>query len=475
MLIFHQLFPGSEIAKIAEQAGIDIQSVNLTSKNFLDLRAAIEEAYNTPAISTALDQRLQELRQQEEGNIYHNLKQRYPDQDQEEKIRDLSERIIEYRARTSENIIGLIVANRAIAFPSIAPAQQTPAQRKRDNMLKLQNHLLGNYAAQIIDIGLRSGLLRAIADAGGAIGDDTLAEKLGYALIYVQWWCKAAYAFELLNRDGQGQYTLAPDMQSLLLEPDDLDFLGDEFLLNTALFQEFQDFPSYLYTGQIRSRSEVDPRVRKFYQNLTQDDAFIITHLVLPQAPGVLDQLQNGESKILDIGTGAGDALVHYATCFPRAKIVGLDIDPPTVLLAQRKIAQEGRAYADRIEVRLGDANQLELRDEAPYDLITISLALHEIGVEYRNVLERVYQAIKPGGAVVVCEFYAAEGVAAYRNPTYQQWLSLHLHEILLGSIMIPSGEMPTLLVQAGFNLDRVRAIDHPINGYLMVLAEKEK
>src|SRR5215471_6473545 len=165
-LIFHQLFPGSEIARIAKQAGIDIRSVNLTSKNFMDLSAAIERAYNSQLIAQALNNKRQELEQNERRNISRAPIQRY--QNQQEKVDDLIRRIIDYRARTSEDIIELIVNNRVIEFPNTAPAQQTPDERKRDSMLKLQNYLLGNYAAQIIDIGLRSGLLRAIYAVGGA-------------------------------------------------------------------------------------------------------------------------------------------------------------------------------------------------------------------------------------------------------------------------------------------------------------------
>lgn len=431
---------------------------------------------------------MEDLKRDEKTSIDDNLKQTYlklqqiylkqeektqEEQAQEEKANDLSLRIIEYKARTDEDIVRRVAQSDAVR-DAIASLQITPdPNRKKANILKLEDYLLGNYAAQIVNIGLRAGLFRAIDAAGkaGGISDNALAKQLGFAPIYVQWWCKAAYAFELLDcnmQDGQAVYTLDSDMATLLLKPGDLDFLGDQFLLSAALFQEFHDFPTYLHTGQIKSRSNIDSRVHKFYQNLSEDDASIITHLVLEKLPK--DQVE----MVLDIGTGAGAALVHYATYFPKAKVVGLDIDLPTVLLAQRTIAQAVRVDPNldgRIEVRLGDANQLTGKDI--YDLITINLALHEMGIKYRNVLQDIHQILKPGGVVVICEFYAADGVAAYRNPVYQQWLSLHLHEVLLGSNMLSSKELQDCLKDVRFKLNRI--IDHPINGYLMVLAEKEK
>jgi predicted O-methyltransferase YrrM len=133
----------------------------------------------------------------------------------------------------------------------------------------------------------------------------------------------------------------------------------------------------------------------------------------------------------------------------------------------------------DRIEIRPGDATDLnDLSDDelSKYDLIIINLALHEMGREYRKVVRRVCQAVKEGGAVVICDFFAAskaEEVAAYRDLVYQQWLSLYLHQVLLGSSMISFEELRQFLERQDFNPPHV--IGHPINGYLIVVAEKKK
>jgi ubiquinone/menaquinone biosynthesis C-methylase UbiE len=482
-LIFHQLFPGGKVIEaLAKRPGG--LAANLTSKNFRDLRDAIAEAYKAGPVFEALQEKKRQLELEQKNVInlylkgaYSNIKQVYLKQEEQgqeekakdEKIDDLSERIIDYKSRTSKEVVDLVISAVLSSFEFKAEEKS-----KEAIIMKLENYLLGNYAAQIIDIGLRAGLFRAINEAGqSGISDATLAQQLGFAPTYVEWWCKAAYAFELLEceaKDAQEGdppvYKLDSDMATLLLKPDDLDFLGGEFLLSAALFEEFQEFPTYLYTGQVKSRSEVDARIHKFYQNLTEDDAPIITQLILDHIPeGVV-------KNILDIGTGAGTALIHYARHFTGAKVVGLDIDLPTVLLAQRTIAQVVRDDSQldsQIEVRLGDARQLSEKDT--YDLITMNLALHEMGVKYENVLKHVYDALTRGGVVVICEFYAAKVAAAYRNPAYQQWLSLHLHEILLGSHMFSSEELQALLESQGFQL--VRTIDHPINGYLMILAQK--
>jgi cyclopropane fatty-acyl-phospholipid synthase-like methyltransferase len=65
------------------------------------------------------------------------------------------------------------------------------------------------------------------------------------------------------------------------------------------------------------------------------------TDTVLPQAPQTLARLQHG-GRLLDIGAGAGYALVHYAQRFPAAEVVGLELNGPSVELARRAVAEAG-------------------------------------------------------------------------------------------------------------------------------------
>lgn len=62
---------------------------------------------------------------------------------------------------------------------------------KQDQWQKLFGYLLGNQAAWIADIGLKTGLFRAIAEAGdGGVADPVLAERLGFNRRCVAVWCR---------------------------------------------------------------------------------------------------------------------------------------------------------------------------------------------------------------------------------------------------------------------------------------------
>jgi SAM-dependent methyltransferase len=334
---------------------------------------------------------------------------------------------------------------------------------------RLAGYIVGYQATWITDIGLKTGLFDAIADASDGIGEDDLAECLGYDARYVQLWCRSAYAFEVLDWNEHTGYRLSPAMRRLLLDSTDPLFIGGRMQFFAALYEDFRAFPQYLRTGGTWPRSEHDPWLLEALKNTTKPDSSVWTETVLPQAPTILAQLEQG-GRVLDIGAGAGYAVVHYARRFPACDITGLEFDRPSYELAVRAIQESG--LSDRVEIRHGDANRLD--DIDAYDLITMSITLHETGGpdEWRNVLARAHRALRPGGAILVAELPYPDSPEAYRQqPAYRMLAGVQLHEALVGCAAITQGELPELLRAAGF-VD-VRVAEQPMPTRFVVLAEK--
>lgn len=347
----------------------------------------------------------------------------------------------------------------------------TEVDLKQTQWQKLFGYVLGNQAAWIADIGLKAGIFRAIADAGdGSTTDEALAQRLDYNLRYVQVWCRGAYAFELVDWDEQSGYRLAPYMESLLLDPSDPQFIGGRIQFYTALYEDYRAFPEYLRTGGVWPRSDHDPFLIEALKNTTKPDCVVFTEHVLPQAPETLEKLEQG-GKILDVGAGGGYHALHYAKRFPDGQVVGLEFDAPSLALARQTIAEAG--LGERVEFRHGDANELD--EENVYDLVTMSIALHETGgpSEYRNVLGRVRRALKPGGTVMVSELPYPDSPGEYREtPVYKALAGVQLHEALVGCGMITQGQLRDLLTEAGFA--NVRVADQPLPTRFVMLAEAD-
>jgi ubiquinone/menaquinone biosynthesis C-methylase UbiE len=338
---------------------------------------------------------------------------------------------------------------------------------KQGQQQRLMAHLFGYQATWIIDIGLKSGLLRAIADGGG-IDEKTLAQRLGFAERYVAVWCRAAYAFELIEWNALRGYALSAAMRDLLLDAKDPLFMAGRMQFYAALYEDFHAFPKHLRDGKIWPRSAHDCWLIEALKNLTRADSRIMADILISENLKVRGRLDGG-GTLLDIGAGGGYALVEYAQRFPGARIVGIEIDESSIALARKTVAEAG--VADRVRIERADANFIE--DVAAYDVVTMSIALHETGgtAEYCNVLARTRRALRPGGMLLVSELPYPDLPSAYRDkPVYKLLAGVQFHEALVGCGMIRQGELRDLLLGAGFR--NVREVEQPLQARLMMIGE---
>lgn len=334
---------------------------------------------------------------------------------------------------------------------------------------RLYGFLLGFQALWVTDIGLRAGLFRSIADAAEPPSSDELADRLELDRRLTGVWCRAAYAYGVLDWDPERGYRLPEGFAPVLLDPTSPEYLGGRIPFIAALYEDFHAFPELLRTGKSWPRSEHDPWLLAALANLTRPDAAMLTGQALPNAPAAVAALEAG-GDLLEIGSGAGHHLVHYARTFPRARIVGIEPDGPSIALARAALAEAG--VEDRVSLRQEDANALEDRDV--YDLVVLSVTLHETGGEaaWANVLARAHRALRRGGTILVSELPYPDRVADYRTePVYQMLAGVQLHEAVVGCGMITQGELGELLRTAGFR--DVRVVDQPIKTRHVILGTR--
>jgi ubiquinone/menaquinone biosynthesis C-methylase UbiE len=379
------------------------------------------------------------------------------------------------RGETSCEVLHSRVAARAVKaallsmrFGELTMTAANTALDKQGQQQRLMGHLFGYQATWIIDIGLKSGLIRAIADARG-VDEKTLAQRLGFSERYVAVWCRAAYAFELIEWSDKLGYALSAAMKSLLLDAADPLFMGSRLQFYAALNEDFRAFPAHLKSGETWPRSAHDCWLLEALKNLTRADSRVMADILASEAPQVRARLDAGGS-LLDVGAGGGYALVEYARRFPAASVIGIEIDDSSIALATRTIAEAG--LAERVHIERADANTMEA--VGAYDVVTMSIALHETGgpAEYRNVLARTKRALRPGGILLISELPYPDSPAAYRDkPVYKLLAGVQFHEALVGCGMIRQGELRELLVGAGFH--KVREVEQPLQARLMMIAEK--
>jgi SAM-dependent methyltransferase len=104
-------------------------------------------------------------------------------------------------------------------------------------------------------------------------------------------------------------------------------------------------------------------------------------------------------ANVLDVGCGKGELLVRMAEVY---RACGLGLDLNEAFLAEARQRVEHRAHGVRIELRNADAATL---DAHGFDLAACIGSTHALG-GYRQSLQALTRAVKPGGMVLAGQGY---------------------------------------------------------------------
>ncbi len=110
---------------------------------------------------------------------------------------------------------------------------------------------------------------------------------------------------------------------------------------------------------------------------------------------------QPGE-KILEIGFGTGHCLVSLAKAVgSQGRVIGLDISDGMLAIARERLQAEG--LADRVDLHLGDATNLDFIEADSLDGVFMSFTLELFdNPEIPHVLQECRRVLKSGGRAAI-------------------------------------------------------------------------
>jgi ubiquinone/menaquinone biosynthesis C-methylase UbiE len=114
-------------------------------------------------------------------------------------------------------------------------------------------------------------------------------------------------------------------------------------------------------------------------------------------AAQILDDYNIRTGLCLDIGCGPGYLAMEVAKR-SNLQVIGVDIDPEAVKIAQKNVRRE--KLVDRMTVEHGDVHQLRFADDT-YDLI-ISRGSFIFWENTFQAFREIYRVLKPGGVAFV-------------------------------------------------------------------------
>ena len=316
---------------------------------------------------------------------------------------------------------------------------------------KITGPLSGTASVWALDLGLRLGVFEHLATRPGGASAGDVAAALALDPRYTHVVLRAAYAAEVLDRDGD-RYLLAEHMGTLLLDSDAPGYLGGAIRTFVALRETYLDLREYARTGEREWWSDFDPEWIDAVGENGQTYYRRLLNLVIPQLPAVAERLQGG-GRYLDLACGVCRGPAKIAAAYPGTTVTAVDGDAYTLELAEREM--KARGLGERFRFVHSMLEDLEL--DGGHDVAVINISLHEAR-DIERAVERCLAALDPGGTLLVSEFPFPEREDDCRSVPGRLMCGVQFFEAHIGCQLLPTSRFVDLLGQAGFR--DVGAID---------------
>ena len=191
----------------------------------------------------------------------------------------------------------------------------------------------------------------------------------------------------------------------------------------------------------------------------------LLGHEYLASVPAIDAALRN-RGAVADIGCGLGWSSIGIAQAYPTARIVGYDIDGPSIEQARINAAEAG--VADRVTFHLVDAAELP---ENSYDLVLALECVHDMS-DPVSVLGAMRKLVKPNGSVLIMDERVGERFTGQPDPIEHFMYGFSLicclpdgrsnapDSVATGTVMRPS-TLKSYAAKAGFSGVDVLPIDN--------------
>ncbi|MBX0298165.1 methyltransferase [Haloarcula nitratireducens] len=305
-------------------------------------------------------------------------------------------------------------------------------------------------------------------DRNGPQTVEELERTIGLHPRSSQDFLDALVALDLLDRDHY-EYRNTPEAAAFLVEGKPTSFVGWFEMVNDRLYPFWGDLETALQTG--RPQNELDDAQTHPFEGVIYTDDEILEQFVgamtsfsMAAADVIAHEFPWADhDSVVDLGTSEGVVPTRIAEVNDHVHAIGADL-PRIERYFQDYVAES--PAADRIEFRTVDFFADETLPAA--DVYILGHILHDWSHdETRAILSKVFEAVAPGGAVVV---YGTMIDEERREATLPLLMSLNmLIETPAGSDYT-AGECIEWLHQAGFEGGEATPLPGPET---MVVARK--
>ena len=258
-----------------------------------------------------------------------------------------------------------------------------------------------------IYLGERLGWYRSLADDGPATPDE-LAARTETDARYAREWLEQQAVGGLLDVDGEHRFSLPDGYRDVLVDHESISLMAPLSRMVVAAIGQLPSVAEAYRSGAGHPWEAYGADMREGQASFNRP---AITHLLghewLPAVNDIHERLgADPPARVVDIGCGEGWSTLAIARAYPRARVVGIDLDAPSIEAARRHAAESG--LGDAVEFRDADAAGLD----EPADLALIVEAVHDMSNPVQ-VLRAVRDSLAEGGSLIVVDERVAESFAA--------------------------------------------------------------
>lgn len=301
----------------------------------------------------------------------------------------------------------------------------------------------GAMSLNVAYVGITNGLFEALA--GSPATSDELAARAGVDAGYVRRFCDAAYAFGLLQAEGE-RFELTelgnafrPSTPGTLMPIAIQSVLGAHMAERASGLMRTGERPGEKVLAE---RETVLPW---FGPMLEASFGGFFDREIAPSLD-VFQQLEARGGVAVDLGCGNGWYLRKLVARYPHIRGIGLDGFDENIRLANEAAAREG--LADRLTFRAGDLHHFTV--DEPVSLIAMNRALHHVWEQGDEVFRILRDALVPGGAAVIWEPRWPDQRAELREPRRRAMAFQNLNEHVQGNHFLRPAEIEEAMRAVG-------------------------
>jgi SAM-dependent methyltransferase len=231
----------------------------------------------------------------------------------------------------------------------------------------------GEMVSLLIHLGDRLGLYRAL-DGAGPVTAREFAERTGLHERWLREWLRGNAAAELLVSDDGESFELTPEGAAVLAqEESSLLFAGGAF---TAPFEPavLDDLADAFRTGIGLPYDRLGPSgAHATERSLGPWARMALVPRIIPALDDVGERLERG-ALVVDVGCGAGVALIALATAYPNSTFHGYELSRHALDRAAARVKDEGLTNVELFHTRAE-----ELPTDGRYDFVLTFDCLHDM------------------------------------------------------------------------------------------------